>query len=90
MMYSDVTVHTRVHAVGVEVLIPKLGFAMNEGSIAQWLVADGAHVAEGQPIYSLESDKSVVEIESPAAGLLRIIGRTGEVYAVGTVIGEIS
>ena len=44
----------------------------------------------GQPIYSLESDKSVIEIESPASGTLRIIGRIGEVYAVGTVIGEIS
>ena len=71
-------------------LVPKLGFAMNEGSIAEWLVEDGTHVASGQPIYSLESDKSVVEIESPASGRLRIIGRIGEVYAVGTVIGEIS
>jgi pyruvate/2-oxoglutarate dehydrogenase complex dihydrolipoamide acyltransferase (E2) component len=77
-------------AVGVEVLIPKLGFAMNEGSIAEWLVEDGARVDSGQPIYSLESDKSVVEIESPAAGTLRIIGRIGEVYSVGTVIAEIS
>jgi pyruvate/2-oxoglutarate dehydrogenase complex dihydrolipoamide acyltransferase (E2) component len=76
--------------VGVEVLIPKLGFAMNEGSIAQWLVADGARVDAGQLIYSLESDKSVVEIESPASGTLRIIGRIGEVYPVGTVIAEIA
>ena len=76
--------------MGVEVLVPKLGFAMNEGSISQWLVADGARVDAGQPMYSLESDKSVVEIESPAAGTLRIIGRVGEVYSVGTVIAEIS
>jgi pyruvate/2-oxoglutarate dehydrogenase complex dihydrolipoamide acyltransferase (E2) component len=79
-----------VQAVGVEVLVPKLGFAMNEGSIAEWLVADGTRVDAGQPIYSLESDKSVVEIEAPAAGTLRIIGRIGEVYAVGTVIAEIT
>jgi pyruvate/2-oxoglutarate dehydrogenase complex dihydrolipoamide acyltransferase (E2) component len=71
------------------VLLPKLGFSMNEGQIAEWLVADGATVAEGQPILNLESDKSVTEIESPAAGVLRIIADTGVTYEVGTVIAEI-
>lgn len=71
------------------VLLPKLGFSMNEGQVAEWLVADGATVAEGQPILNLESDKSVTEIESPAAGVLRIIADTGVTYEVGTVIAEI-
>jgi pyruvate/2-oxoglutarate dehydrogenase complex dihydrolipoamide acyltransferase (E2) component len=72
-----------------EVLFPKLGFAMNEGVIAEWLVQDGAQIKEGQPIYTIESDKSAQEIESPASGTLRIIGKVGEVYQVGTVIAEI-
>jgi pyruvate/2-oxoglutarate dehydrogenase complex dihydrolipoamide acyltransferase (E2) component len=37
----------------------------------------------------LESEKSVEEIEAPAAGTLKIIKKAGESYAVGTVIGEI-
>jgi pyruvate/2-oxoglutarate dehydrogenase complex dihydrolipoamide acyltransferase (E2) component len=62
---------------------------MNEGVIAEWLVQDGSAVREGQPIYSIESDKSVQQIESPASGVLRIIGRVGETYQVGAVIAEI-
>ena len=76
--------------VSSEVVFPKLGFSMDEGVIAEWLVADGAAIKEGQPIYVVESDKSTQEIESPASGTLKIIGRVGEVYKVGTVIGEVS
>jgi pyruvate/2-oxoglutarate dehydrogenase complex dihydrolipoamide acyltransferase (E2) component len=72
------------------VLLPKLGFSMNEGQIAEWLVADGAAVSEGQPILNLETEKSVTEIEAPAAGVLRIIADTGVSYVVGTVIAEIA
>lgn len=72
-----------------QVTIPKIGFSMNEGELAEWLVEDGAQVSEGQPLYSLEADKSTNEVESPASGKLRIIGQVGEVYEVGTVIAEI-
>lgn len=73
-----------------EVLLPKLGFSMNEGTIAEWLVPNGAQVKEGQPIYTIESEKSVEEIESPSSGVIRIIGNVGEVYKVGTVIAEVT
>jgi pyruvate/2-oxoglutarate dehydrogenase complex dihydrolipoamide acyltransferase (E2) component len=73
-----------------QVTIPKIGFSMNEGELAEWLVEDGAQVAEGDPLYSLEADKSTNEVESPASGTLRIIGQVGETYEVGTVIAEIS
>jgi len=76
--------------MATQVLLPKLGFAMNEGMLVEWLVADGAQVGEGQPIYALESDKSVQEVESPAAGTLKIVAQPGEVYEVGTVLAEIS
>ncbi len=72
-----------------EVTIPKIGFSMNEGVLAEWLFEDGAQVTEGQPLYSLESDKSTNEVDSPATGTLRIIGVVGETYEVGTVIAEI-
>jgi len=73
----------------MHVLLPKIGFSMNEGVLARWLVADGAAVQAGQPLYEMESDKSVQEVEAPASGKLRIIAAAGETYAVGAVLGEI-
>ena len=75
--------------MATQILLPKLGFSMNEGTLAEWLAADGATIAEGQPLYLLESDKSAQEIEAPASGKLKIIAAAGEVYEVGTVLGEI-
>jgi pyruvate/2-oxoglutarate dehydrogenase complex dihydrolipoamide acyltransferase (E2) component len=62
---------------------------MNEGVIAEWLVADGATVQAGAPLYSIESDKAVQEIEAPACGRLRIIVQPGTSNPVGTVLGMI-
>ncbi|WP_415151499.1 lipoyl domain-containing protein [Piscinibacter sp.] len=62
---------------------------MEEGTLAEWLVPDGETVAEGQPLYVLESDKSAQEIESPGSGTLKIAAAVGEVYKVGDVLGEI-
>ncbi len=72
-----------------QVLLPKIGFSMNEAVLAEWIVADGANVTEGQSLYSIESDKSVQEIESPATGKLKIMAIVGETYEVGHVLAEI-
>jgi pyruvate/2-oxoglutarate dehydrogenase complex dihydrolipoamide acyltransferase (E2) component len=61
-----------------------------EGTLTEWLVDDGALVEEGQPIYSLETDKSVQDIESPASGKLTQKAEAGETYDVGTEIGVIT
>jgi pyruvate/2-oxoglutarate dehydrogenase complex dihydrolipoamide acyltransferase (E2) component len=76
--------------MSTKVCLPKIGFSMSEGILSEWLVADGANVAEGQVIYALESDKSVQEVESPAAGKIKIIAAVGETYAVGSVLAEIA
>jgi len=75
--------------MSTEVLFPKIGFSMSEGTLGQWLVPDGATVREGEPIYSLESEKSTQDVEAPASGTLKIIGKAGEVYAVGALVGQI-
>ncbi len=75
--------------MAVEILLPKIGFSMNEGQIAEWLAKDGDAVSEGQPLFSLEADKSTNEVEAPASGTLRIVGQVGETYEVGTVLGYI-
>jgi pyruvate/2-oxoglutarate dehydrogenase complex dihydrolipoamide acyltransferase (E2) component len=72
------------------IVLPKLGFSMTEAVLSEWLIPEGGSAVEGQPLYTLESDKSVQEVESPATGVLRIIGVVGETYPVGHVIGEIS
>ena len=75
--------------MATDLTLPKLGFSMTEGVLAEWLVADGDQVTEGQVIYALESDKSTQEVESPAAGTVRIVGVVGETYQVGDVLGTI-
>jgi pyruvate/2-oxoglutarate dehydrogenase complex dihydrolipoamide acyltransferase (E2) component len=75
--------------MATEILLPKLGFSMNEGQLNEWLAEDGAQIAEGQPLFTLESDKSTNEVEAPASGILRIAAAVGEVYEVGTVLGTI-
>jgi pyruvate/2-oxoglutarate dehydrogenase complex dihydrolipoamide acyltransferase (E2) component len=75
--------------MAVEILLPKIGFSMNEGQIAEWLAKDGDTITEGQPLFSLEADKSTNEVEAPASGTLRITAEAGETYEVGTILGYI-
>lgn len=73
----------------VQIILPKLGFSMADAMLSEWLVEDGAQVSEGQALYSLESEKSVQEVESPASGTLKILCPAGEEYPVGHILGEI-
>lgn len=75
--------------MSTEIILPKLGFSMTEGNIAEWLVPDGGAVVQGQPLFSLENDKAVQEVEAPASGTLKILTPPGQSCPVGTVIGEI-
>ena len=70
--------------------IPKAAVSMREGILVEWLTADGATVQEGQPIFTLELEKSTMDVESPAAGTIKHIGLAGTKYKVGEIIGEIA
>ncbi|MEI4509439.1 biotin/lipoyl-containing protein [Sphingopyxis sp. CCNWLW253] len=72
-----------------EVILPKVGFSMNDGVLAEWLVEDGGQAVEGQPLYAFESEKSTQEVDSPATGKLKIVGQIGETYEVGAVLAII-
>jgi pyruvate/2-oxoglutarate dehydrogenase complex dihydrolipoamide acyltransferase (E2) component len=72
------------------VRLPKLGFAMLEGTIAEWVVPDGSVVKEGDVIFLLESEKSVEEVQSPSNGRIRIIAPVGTSMPVGKVVAEIT
>ena len=70
-----------------EFKLPDLGEGLTEGEIARWLVAEGQEVAEDEPLVEIQTDKTTVEIPSPAAGLVaRILVAEGEVVPVGTVL----
>jgi pyruvate/2-oxoglutarate dehydrogenase complex dihydrolipoamide acyltransferase (E2) component len=76
--------------MATEVILPKFGFSMTEGTIVEWLVADGGTVTEGEILFALEADKATQEVEAPASGTLKIIVPAGEEdVPVGTVIGSI-
>jgi glutaconyl-CoA/methylmalonyl-CoA decarboxylase subunit gamma len=69
--------------------IPKLAVSMQEGTIVEWFVASGARVEVGTKLYAIESEKTSFEVESPFAGLITVLGPTGEVLKIGTPIATI-
>jgi pyruvate/2-oxoglutarate dehydrogenase complex dihydrolipoamide acyltransferase (E2) component len=73
--------------VAYEFKLPDLGEGLTEGEVARWLVAEGQEIAEDDPLVEIQTDKTTVEIPSPAAGLVaRILVGEGEVVPVGTVL----
>jgi pyruvate dehydrogenase E2 component (dihydrolipoyllysine-residue acetyltransferase) len=73
--------------VAYEFKLPDLGEGLTEGEIARWLVAEGQEVAEDDPLVEIQTDKTTVEIPSPAAGTVaRILVAEGAVVPVGTVL----
>jgi pyruvate dehydrogenase E2 component (dihydrolipoamide acetyltransferase) len=72
-----------------EVIMPKMGDAMEEGTLLQWLKQDGETVKVGEVIAEIETDKSNVEIEAEDAGVLHIQAQPGAVVPVGKIIALI-
>jgi pyruvate/2-oxoglutarate dehydrogenase complex dihydrolipoamide acyltransferase (E2) component len=70
-----------------ELKLPDLGEGLTEGEIARWLVSEGQEVAEDDPLVEIQTDKTTVEIPSPAAGKVsQILVEEGKVVPVGTVL----
>ena len=72
-----------------EIRIPKLGRSATEVILAELMFGDGEAVTEGDIIYTAETDKTTVEIEAQATGIIRPTGEEGVKYKVGEVIGTI-
>ncbi|HEX2496535.1 MAG TPA: dihydrolipoamide acetyltransferase family protein [Gaiellaceae bacterium] len=70
-----------------EFKLPDLGEGLTEGEIARWLVEVGQEIAEDDPLVEVQTDKTTVEIPSPAAGkVASILVDEGKVVPVGTVL----
>jgi pyruvate dehydrogenase E2 component (dihydrolipoamide acetyltransferase) len=73
--------------VAYEFRLPDLGEGLTEGEIARWLVQEGQEIAEDDPLVEIATDKTTVEIPSPAGGVVtQILVAEGEVVPVGTVL----
>jgi pyruvate dehydrogenase E2 component (dihydrolipoamide acetyltransferase) len=73
--------------VAYELKLPDLGEGLTEGEIGRWLVSEGQEVAEDDPLVEIQTDKTTVEIPSPAAGkVTQILVEEGKVVPVGTVL----
>ncbi|HLQ63556.1 MAG TPA: biotin/lipoyl-containing protein, partial [bacterium] len=73
-----------------DVIMPKMGDAMEEGKILKWKKRPGDPVAKGEPIAEIETDKVNVDIEAEDSGvLLTILVPEGQTVAVGTNIAVI-
>jgi pyruvate dehydrogenase E2 component (dihydrolipoamide acetyltransferase) len=73
--------------MAVEVVMPKLGMAMKEGTVSVWNKGVGDQVGKGEPIASVSSEKIEIDVESPAEGtVLQITVSEGEGVPPGTVI----
>jgi len=73
--------------VAYEFKLPDLGEGLTEGEIARWLVSEGDEIREDDPLVEIATDKTTVEIPSPAGGVVsKILVGEGDVVPVGTVI----
>lgn len=71
-----------------ELLMPKLGLTMTEGLLSEWVVPEGGAFQAGAPIFLVETEKVVTEIEAERSGvLLQVVVQAGETVPVGTLVG---
>jgi pyruvate dehydrogenase E2 component (dihydrolipoamide acetyltransferase) len=73
----------------VEIKVPRLGWSMEEGTFVEWLKRDGEYVEAGQPLFSIEGDKAIQDVEAIGSGILRIAPHApenGEPVLVGVTL----
>jgi pyruvate dehydrogenase E2 component (dihydrolipoamide acetyltransferase) len=73
--------------MAVSVVMPALEMAQETGKVVSWRKREGERVAKGEPLLEVETDKAVVEVESPGDGILSAVSaREGAVIPVGQTI----
>lgn len=73
--------------MAIEILLPKLGLTMEEGTIEEWLVEDGAVIVVGMPLLRLATDKIDVDVEAESEGILARAVPDGATLEPGSVLG---
>ena len=78
--------------MAIEILVPRLGWTMEEGTFVEWLKHDGDTVQQGDLLYRLEGDKALTEVEALDNGILRIPPDSpapGSVVPVGALLAYV-
>lgn len=71
----------------IEIVLPRVDMGMETGVIGAWKVANGDKVAQGQLLFEINTDKAVMEVDSPAEGIVHgITAKVGDTLPVGTVV----
>lgn len=74
----------------MQIVMPKLGLTMTEGTISSWLVEIGQPVQKGELLFEFESEKSIMEYESPANGVItELLVNVGETVPCGTPVANL-
>ncbi len=71
-----------------EYVMPKLAMAMNEGTVADWLVQDGDYVEAGIPLAAIETEKVAYDVESPVSGYFYSVVPVGQTVDCGTLLAH--
>lgn len=88
---EEVIVDTPAGKNSIEIAIPNLGLTITEVSIAQWHKKVGDPIKKGETILDFESEKSIVELESPVDGYLgSIVVAEGVTVPIGAIVGFIT
>ncbi|HVB52933.1 MAG TPA: dihydrolipoamide acetyltransferase family protein [Candidatus Acidoferrales bacterium] len=73
-----------------DIVMPAMGMSQDVGKLVCWRKKQGEEIVKGEPLMDVETDKAVVEVESPASGLIgRLLIQQGDSVPVGEVIGHI-
>jgi pyruvate dehydrogenase E2 component (dihydrolipoamide acetyltransferase) len=76
--------------MAIEVTLPRQGWSMEEAVFVEWLKKDGDEVRAGDPVFAVETEKAVQEIESLDAGILRLASnapKAGDTVRLADVLG---
>lgn len=71
------------------IVMPSLGMYTAEGTLVRWLRPTGTRVEAGEPIVEIETEKSVHEIEAPAAGIVHAVAQPEDNLPVEALIGYV-
>lgn len=74
-----------------EVKMPKFGETMTEGTIFNWIAAEGDQIEVGDPLFEIETDKASLEVEAEEAGILaKILVGENETAPIGDLVAVIA
>src|SRR4051794_2508665 len=76
--------------MATDVLMPRLSYSMEEGTVLKWIVQPGGEVKRGEPLVEIETDKANMTYEADSDGvLIEVLAQEGETLPIGQVIARV-